>query len=197
MSKHGDFSYDNDVYGKFGEKDFKEYCAQRGHIIKDVSDDFVYQVCDIDFLLRMDGIDNFDADKRRLIMSAGSKGYDGIYKVEVKCDTRAHKTRNVLYEVIAHDFAGCLGASKADYIYYVFVDDSGETIEKKEVWFINLTKWREYLRNYYFTEKIFVKDKLNKYGLRGDNYSKNNANGANILCNIEKLSECKIAKKIY
>jgi len=191
------FRKDDEIYGKFGEDDFVEFCSGYGLNVKNVSKELPYQLSDIDFLVSKGKIEAFD--DKKLIFSRNTEERN-IYKFEVKTDTRSFETRNVVYEVISHDFAGCMASSKADFIYYVFVDDvngDGSEIIKKEVWKINLAKWRSYLREFFFSGKISVKEMKDTYGMRGNNYDDNDDRVANVLCKIETLEEHGIAKRLW
>ena len=213
--KYG-FGRDNELYGKFGEADFKQYCKENGWYWIDVSNDLPYQLADIDFLMSKSQFsyeDDVKPYERDILFSRELKEYndDGtikkerkIYKFEVKADTRSFKTRNVLYEVISHDSAGCLGESKADFIYYVFVEEPEPgVLIKKEVWYINLPKWRKFLREKFFDSWVSRSDSADKYGIWTNNYTRVDENGkvldaaGNILCDIEILEKNGIAKRVF
>ena len=137
MERESNFKYDSEVIGKVGEKDF---IKNVGHIMKqcfkkstldigwryvDVSDDEIFQLRDIDFVLLSR---NFDANvktvntKTKCKMIRGGFGKE-IVRVEVKTDTKTYKTRNFVYELISHYDGGCWATTKADMIYYVCVDE--------------------------------------------------------------------------
>lgn len=205
MSREPDFKYDDEIYGKFGENDFKNFCVETlNFTFLDVSKDERFQIADIDFLISPSldlpcyGLDIINV-KELIFNRKPLDRTPQIYKFEVKTDTRSFETRNIVVEMISHDFAGCIASSKADFLYYVFVDDSGDEIIKKEVWTINLCKLREYLRvNFFGHEKDEnFKDLEQKYGIRTNNYDAHGDKVANFLINIEKLQENGIAKKVF
>ena len=49
---------------------------------------------------------------------------------EVKTDTYGVKSRNIVYEVISNSNSGCLARTKADYLFYVFLNKENEIIEE-------------------------------------------------------------------
>lgn len=187
-------NFDNDVekYGKFGEDDFKAYYESLGFLVEDVSLILEFQLSDIDFLISKKPIPMHKY--RNIIMSRNTEGRE-VFKAEVKTDTMAYKTRNIVYEIIAHDSAGCLAASKADFVYYVFVEEVGTELVKREAWSINLYKWRRYLREKFFDGKVSMEEFINVWGIHRSNISRDGINGASLLCNIDKLAEHGIAKR--
>ena len=195
MDRIPNFKEDDEKYGKFGEKDFEEYCKENNLNVLDVSKDIKFQLADIDFLASKKPIGVIN-NIHNLLFSRNVEGRD-ILKFEVKTDTRSFETRNVVYEVISHDSAGCMAESKADYVYYLFVDDSTGEIVKKEVWSIYLPAWRRYLREHFFDGKVSVADSERLYGIRRNNYNTHGDAVANLLCKIEKLQEHGIAKKLF
>ena len=192
--RESDFYNDNEVYGKFGEQDFVKQFETLGFNVKDVSEDLEFQSTDIDFLVSKNQIKLLDY--HNLLFSRDYTKRD-IYKFEVKTDTMGYHTRNVVYEFIAHDFAGCLGGSKADFVYYVFVNDANGTLEKLEAWSIDLGKWRKYIREYFFDPNITMDVAERVWGIKRNNLTRQELNGANLLCNIDKLNEHGVAKKIF
>lgn len=204
MARRPNFKYDDEVYGKFGEDDFKEFCLGINYTFLDVSKDERFQIADIDFLMSPSldlpcyGLNNFNV-KELIFDRFPGKREPKVYKFEVKTDTRSFDTRNIVVEMISHDFAGCLANSKADYLYYVFVDDSGDEIVKKEAWSINLSMLRRYLRVFFFGHKNTenFKDMATNYGIVTNNYNTYDDRVANFLVNIEKLQTYGIAKRVF
>lgn len=194
------FKYDDEVYGAFGEKDFVEFANSIGYRCFDVSNNEYFQIADIDFLISKRikiGSSTINDKSYYDIIFDRNKEKRDIYKFEVKTDTRSFETRNVVYEVISHDFGGCMSASKADYVYYVFVDDTGDNIVKKEAWSIDLTKWRKYIREKFFDTSVLIKDSERIWGIRRNNYNTYGDAIGNLLCNIDILGQQGIAKRIY
>jgi len=205
MDRKPNFKYDDEVYGNFGENDFKNYCIENlNFTYLDVSKDERFQIADIDFLVSPSldlpcyGLDIINV--KELIFDRNPENRVPLtYKFEVKTDTRSFETRNIVVEMISHDFSGCMANSKADFVYYVFVDDSGDEIVKKEAWYINLYKLREYLRIHFFGHGKYenFNDISKKYGIITNNYDTYGDKVANLLVNIEKLQENGIAKKVF
>lgn len=194
-----DFEKDDEIYGKFGESDFIDFCRNYNLNILDVSKILAFQIADIDFLVSKNKIDFNDKRKMNDLIFSNNVSKRDIYKFEVKTDTRSYETRNIVYEVISHDFAGCGAKTMCDYFYYVFVTDEngdGSNIVKREVWKIGVKKLRELLRKVFFSGKYSRRELCEKFGLRGNNYDTNGDKVANILCNIEKLNEFGIAKRL-
>lgn len=197
MGRTPNFKQDDEKFGKFGEKDFKEWCEVSGWKYLDVSMEPLCQVADIDFFISKREIPpsllTDSKELKELVFSKNTQNRS-VFKVEVKCDTRSFETRNIVYEVIAHDFAGCCGETKADFVYYVFVD---EDVNKKEAWMINLRKWREYLRTNFFgkIKELSYGGVVKDYGIKVNNFNTYGDCTANFLCNIEKLKEAGIAIK--
>lgn len=109
-------------------------------------------------------------------------------KYECKTDCYGLNSRNVSYEVTSHDFAGCLGRSNSDYIYYVFVTDKEEVSESYS---IELQKWREWIGLNYSSIKPYVKNSGEKLQLF---YSKD-IGVLQFLCNIDEMVKDGVAKR--
>lgn len=133
--------------------------------------------------------------------------YNGIVirKIEVKTDTVTITSRNIVYEVISHDSAGCMAETKADYIFYVCVDDTNiDTIGiiNKEIWLIDMYKWRKFLRECFFgnmgiPNTIDTKTGRYKASLRGNNFSPDKDKVANVLCDIDYMASIGIAQLLF
>ena len=70
---------------------------------------------------------------------------------------------------------------------------------KKEAWYINLYKLREYLRINFFGHTIYedFSDMSREFGITTNNYDTYGDKVANFLINIEKLQENGIAKRVF
>ena len=146
MRRMPDFNTDMEKYGKLGEEIFlKEYSNLD---IKDVRDNSWYQNKDIDFVVN---------HKDRQI------------KVEVKTDTMAYRTGNLIYEVIAHNSCGWGMITKADYIYEVLIDDCMQVVKTI---MLDLKKWKQFIRDRKAPKRI--------------NW-KRDSDTVNLLCNIDEL----------
>lgn len=143
MGRVSDFKYDSAVIGKVGEDDFRKNVGlvlQQSYgndifstswCITDVSNDEIFQLRDIDFILTSKN--RFGDSSVNLCYSLSAsekckivKGYYGAdaIRVEVKTDTRTFKTRNIVYELISHYRGGCWATTEADIVYYVCVDEN-------------------------------------------------------------------------
>ena len=189
MERPSNFQVDNEVYGKFGEKIFAEYAKQKGWNIVDVSNDPYYQLIDVDYVnIKDSSITARDFFHKWIFRKPLEKRRETGIMFEVKADTRVGGTGNVLYEIIAHDGPGCLAISRADFIFYVQVNDDGTKAEK--AWMINLTKWRTWLREngYLINSKGFA--------ILLNNFNRTNDKVLNALCKIEKMVQEGFAKEI-
>ena len=182
MERPSNFQLDNDIYGKFGERVFAEYAKSKGWAVVDVSDDPYYQLIDVDYVHIKDAtMTVHDFFHRWMFKRPLEKRKNSAIMFEVKADTRVGGTGNVLYEIISHDGPGCLAISRADFIFYVQVNDDGTKAEK--AWNINLNKWRTWLREngYYINSKGFA--------IRLHNFNRTNDKVLNALCKIETMVE--------
>ena len=146
MRRVPDFNTDMEKYGKLGEETFlKEYPNLD---IKDVRDNSQYQNEDIDFVVN-------HKDKQ--------------IKVEVKTDTVAYATNNIVFEVVAHNSSGWGMISNADYIYEVLIDDNMKVVKTL---LVNLGLWKQFIRSRKTPKKLVVLKETDT---------------VNLLCNIDEL----------
>ena len=201
MGRIPNFKTDNDIYGKKGEALFESFSAKHGLYIIDVREGKEFQLRDIDYII----IKNPEYTIERILEEDSFTKYDKHEKdwisVEVKTDTRTHDTRNLVYEIISHDNAGCLARSCADFIFYVAVNHDATKIF--ETWWVKLKEWRRWIReNSYKLNPQKKKDngvfeenhgkqylKLNNFNTYGDGC-------LNFLCNVDELVNQGIATKI-
>ena len=61
---------------------------------------------------------------------------------EVKTDTYGIVSRNIVFEDLSNSNSGCMARTKADYLFYVFVDKNNEIVEE---YLINVKKLRWWL----------------------------------------------------
>ena len=138
------YNYDIERFGGFGE-DF--FLQEYKHLdIVDVRKDWMYQRMDVDFIV----------DKK--------------YKVDVKLDTIAYLSGNLVFEVVAHGSAGWGVITKADYIYQVITDKQATKVLRTLM--IDVNMWKDYCANRQIEKKV-------SYML--------DENNVNILCNIDDL----------
>lgn len=141
-----DFTNDMETYGKLGEELFlKEYSNLK---IDDVRDNSWYQNEDVDFLVHHK---------------------DKTLKVEVKTDTVAHATGNIVYEVVAHNASGWGMISNADYIYEVLINDDMKVVKTL---LVNLRIWKQFIKSRRTPKKLNLLKETDT---------------VNLLCNIDEL----------
>lgn len=139
---------DMEKYGKLGEKVFLNNYSNLD--IEDVREQRFYQDRDIDFVIHY---------KNRDIM------------VEVKTDTMAYKTGNLIYEVVAHNSCDWGMITKADYIYEVLIDDCMQVVKTI---MLDLKKWKQFIRDRKAPKRI--------------NW-KRDSDTVNLLCRIDDLRD--------
>lgn len=152
-------SYMNDinVYGSGGEKLFlsleSDKIKAKGYEIFDVTTDTNYQYVDIDFVVsKIPYIDQLPIIDDVLT----SKEFE---KIEVKVDTRALETGNLPYEFISHGSTGWSVLTKADYIYMVLCDEIDSKLIARNVMWIDMRKWDEFVEDRRIAKKInFIKN---------------------------------------
>lgn len=137
---------DMEKYGKLGEKVFLDNYSNLD--VEDVREQRFYQDMDVDFVVHY---------KNRDIM------------IEVKTDTMAYKTGNLVYEVVAHNSCGWGMITKADYIYEVLIDDNMQVVKTI---MLDLNKW-----------KLFIRDRKAPKRINW----KQNSDTVNLLCSIDDL----------
>lgn len=146
MRREPDFTNDMENYGKLGEEVFiKEY----SHLdVEDVRNNSWYQNEDIDFIVN---------HKDRKI------------KIEVKTDTVAYATNNIVYEVVAHNSSGWGMISNADYIYEVLINDDMKVVKTL---LVNLRIWKQFIKSRKAPKKLAVLKETDT---------------VNLLCSIDEL----------
>lgn len=152
-------SYMNDIsiYGSGGEKLFlsleSEKINGKGYKIFDVTENIDYQYVDVDFVIgKTSSVDKLPSTEEVI----GSKEFE---KVEVKVDTRALETGNLPYEFISHGSSGWSVLTKADYVYMILCDESNDKIVAKNVMWIDMMKWHDFVKNRRIDKKInFIKN---------------------------------------
>lgn len=147
-SREPNFVNDMEKYGKLGEKVFLD---KYSHLdIEDVRDSRFYQDMDVDFVVHY---------KNRDIM------------IEVKTDTMAYSTGNLIYEVVAHNSCGWGMITKADYIYEVLIDDCMQVVKTI---MLDLKKWKQFIRDRKAPKRINWKQ---------------DSDTVNLLCKIDDLRD--------
>lgn len=182
--------------GKIGEKIMRKIllASNKSKRVYDVSDETLFRLIDVDFV-QIISDDDFgdpyflDDVRKNLIGNGKDSSFYRLY--EVKTDTVSLKSRNVVYEIISHDGAGCASNSRANYFFYVFLDKKRKPAE---AWLIDTKKWRKYIRKH--IEHPVSMLRLHKGGIAFNEFDKFGDHVANILTNIDIMEEKKIATRI-
>lgn len=136
-------NFQNDLveYGLIGEQKLCQLLTEKGKQFIDVSNLKEFREYDIDIIqIQRNNLTN--QDFLNILKSGESlKNVDAI-SYEVKTDTVGLKSRNIIWEVFSNSNIGCMIKTKADYLYYVFIDDNKNVVEE---YLINLKKLRWWL----------------------------------------------------
>ena len=136
-------NFQNDLveYGLIGEQKLCQLLTEKGKQFIDVSNLKEFREYDIDIIqTQRNNLTN--QDFLNILKSGESlKNVDAI-SYEVKTDTVGLKSRNIIWEVFSNSNIGCMIKTKADYLYYVFIDDNKNVVEE---YLINLKKLRWWL----------------------------------------------------
>lgn len=181
------FEYDATYYGKIGEDDLisRLQISDKSVEIINVGKNENFYDYDIDIIQMTEPGYTVDNVLEYLRMNSVQK-IPFAHTYEVKTDTVSIDTRNIVYEILSHDNPGCLAKSKAEFVYYVFLDREDKIAER---YILNLREWRRWIREH--------SNDCNKSSfLKTHNFNRTNDKCFNFLCNIEKLVEDKVAKKL-
>lgn len=127
IRKKTDFVNDVKEFGPIGEIDLLNRLKESQITSKaeSIAEDKRFVPFDIDIIQYKEG---FDGDKETVLenLRNGKKAnsFSDYVLYEVKTDTYGMKSRNIFYEVFDHGKPGCLDRSKADYLYYVYIDEN-------------------------------------------------------------------------
>ena len=182
-----DFKKDLITYGPIGERRLMEILTERGRRFEDISGVEEFRIFDVDIIQYNDDICTYQN-----VLDAYYKGKfaDSVNAVayEVKTDTYGIISRNIVYEVISNSNSGCLARTKADYLFYVFVNKQNEIVEE---YLIDIKKLRWWIMsNFDYVNKCeYLKSKSMRRG---------KDNTGIFLINIDYLinNESKWAKKL-
>ena len=141
LREYTNFANDVKVYGPIGEQRLKEILTEKGHNFEDVSDAEEFRIFDIDILQY-----NSEETDRKKVLDAYYLGKPtssaNAVAYEVKTDTYGLVSRNIVFEDLSNSNSGCMARTKADYLFYVFVDKNNEIVEE---YLINIKKLRWWL----------------------------------------------------
>ena len=141
LREHTNFSNDVKVYGPIGERRLMEILKEKGHKFEDVSDIEEFRIFDIDILQYNNDETNSEKVLDAYYMGKTTSAADAV-AYEVKTDTYGIVSRNIVFEDLSNSNSGCMARTKADYLFYVFVDKNNEIVEE---YLINVKKLRWWL----------------------------------------------------
>ena len=141
LREHTNFSNDVKVYGPIGERRLMEILKEKGHKFEDVSDIEEFRIFDIDILQYNNDETNSEKVLDAYYMGKTTSAADAV-AYEVKTDTYGVVSRNIVFEDLSNSNSGCMARTKADYLFYVFVDKNNEIVEE---YLINVKKLRWWL----------------------------------------------------
>ena len=141
LREHTNFANDVKVYGPIGEQRLKEILKEKGHKFEDVSDVEKFRIFDIDILQYNNDETNSEKVLDAYYMGKTTSAADAV-AYEVKTDTYGLISRNIVFEDLSNSNSGCMARTKADYLFYVFVDKNNEIVEE---YLINVKKLRWWL----------------------------------------------------
>ena len=141
LREYTDFEQDLITYGPIGENRLKEILSQKGHRFEDVSSIEEFRIFDVDIIQY-----NTDDCTVEKVLDAYYHGKNtaavGGVAYEVKTDTFGIISRNIVFEDISNSNSGCMARTKADYLFYVFVNKQNEITEE---YLIDIKKLRLWL----------------------------------------------------
>ena len=141
LREHTNFANDVKVYGPIGERRLMEILKEKGHKFEDVSDIEEFRIFDIDILQYNNDETNSNKVLDAYYMGKTTSAADAV-AYEVKTDTYGLISRNIVFEDLSNSNSGCMARTKADYLFYVFVDKNNEIVEE---YLINVKKLRWWL----------------------------------------------------
>ena len=141
LRERTNFANDVKIYGPIGERRLMEILTEKGHNFEDVSDVEEFRIFDIDILQYNNDETNSEKVLNAYYMGKTTSAADAV-AYEVKTDTYGLISRNIVFEDISNNNSGCMARTKADYLFYVFVDKNNEIVEE---YLINVKKLRWWL----------------------------------------------------
>ena len=141
LREHTNFKQDSTIYGPIGEQRLMEILTEKGHNFEDVSDVEEFRIFDIDILQYNNDETNSEKVLDAYYMGKTTSAADAV-AYEVKTDTYGIVSRNIVFEDLSNSNSGCMARTKADYLFYVFVNKQNEIVEE---YLINVKKLRWWL----------------------------------------------------
>ena len=178
------FKDDVKIYGPIGENRLKDILTLRGKSFIDVSEYKEFRDLDID-IIQIENECSIETILEKINHGQPLSDIDAI-SYEVKTDTFGIISRNIVFEVISNSNIGCLARTKADYLFYVFLNKDNNI---EEEYLIPMKKLRHWLMENF--------GMINKSSyLKAKSMRRDSDNTGIFLVNIEKLIEDKIATKL-
>ena len=160
LREHTNFANDVKVYGPIGERRLMEILKEKGHKFEDVSYIEEFRIFDIDILQYNNDETNAEKVLDAYYIGKTASAADAV-AYEVKTDTYGAVSRNIVFEDLSNSNSGCMARTKADYLFYVFLDKNNEIVEE---YLINVKKLRRWLMSNF--EKINQCDYLQSRSMR-------------------------------
>ena len=118
-----------------------EILKEKGHNFEDVSDIEEFRIFDIDVLQYNDEETNSDKVLDAYYLGKATSAANAV-AYEVKTDTFGIISRNIVFEDLSNSNSGCMARTKADFLFYVFINKQNEIVEE---YLINIKKLRWWL----------------------------------------------------
>lgn len=141
LREHTNFKQDSTIYGPIGEQRLMEILKEKGHNFEDVSDIEEFRIFDIDVLQYNDEETNSEKVLDAYYLGKATSAANAI-AYEVKTDTFGIISRNIVFEDLSNSNSGCMARTKADFLFYVFINKQNEIVEE---YLINIKKLRWWL----------------------------------------------------
>lgn len=141
LREHTNFKQDSTIYGPIGEQRLMEILKEKGHNFEDVSDIEEFRIFDIDILQYNDEETNSEKVLDAYYLGKATSAANAV-AYEVKTDTFGIISRNIVFEDLSNSNSGCMARTKADFLFYVFVNKQNEIVEE---YLINVKKLRWWL----------------------------------------------------
>ena len=129
LREHTNFKQDSTIYGPIGEQRLIEILEEKAHNYEDVSSIEEFRIFDIDILQ----YNTEDCDSEKVLdayyMGKSTASVGGV-AYEVKTDTFGVISRNIVFEDLSNSNPGCMARTKADFLFYVFVNKKNEIVEE-------------------------------------------------------------------
>ena len=153
-----EFKKDVQEYGPIGEQRLAQILTYRGRKFEDTTNIPAFIPFDIDFIYYEDKNLTY-----RDLLKEYYNGKDGkdlaIKTYECKTDTVGIESRNIAYEDISNSNPGCLARSKADYVFYVFIDSKTKAVKEEYMIDLHALRWWLCTNFYKINVETFVKNK--------------------------------------